>query len=200
MSIRSVLATLFCTVLILGQSLALHARDRRPAADEVIRFRNKLSDLPPMNMSRVHHNFTLDTSLEFPQDGSLEKRNHFNPNTWRDTDSRCLEPAEGAHPIVEDCLRLCDNIAGNGGRMIIGPLDIEHFQIGHCMFGVANLRVCDTIEILEIKQFAVMCRSMLFSCVRNGYDGLVEGSWPPMAFSLFGLPAAPPYSFREGCA
>ena len=182
--------------MILGKTLALHARNRRTTSD-VVRTRVKMADLPTMDVSRPVSSINV-TDFESHEETipTLDKRVIFHGNWHADT-AECYSPATGAAPISPDCRRVCNSIAADHSPTIIGPLEIEHWQVGLCIFEVANLLPCDHIDILHISQFTDVCDSMLRDCVLNGLDGFMSGHPPPMAFALSGLPAAPPYHNQD---
>ncbi|OAQ67206.1 hypothetical protein VFPPC_14451 [Pochonia chlamydosporia 170] len=145
----------------------------------------KTFDPPNVNLSVAVHKLNGNTKDKLPAKVPTMQLD-FVP-TIRD----CLDPSD--RPIVEDCESVCENLSEQQGPLVIQPLQIWHLEAGHCVFGAANLDPCSAIDIDPISTLAGYCNSMLTSCVRDGYDGYLEGAPPPMAFALSGTAAAPPY-------
>lgn len=119
------------------------------------------------------------------------------------TRKECIPPLD--IPVEEDCLALCEHIAGMQGPLLIDPLDIWYLETGGCVFGAASLDACTRISIDPMSELAEFCNAMYIECVwqdpqegNEMRDGFIEGTDPNMAMALSGAKAAPPYS-EEPC-
>lgn len=191
MAIQSIITALLCASLALGRNL--------PPPSEVVHTRLHITDLPPMDMNRTRwavpgpEAFNATKHRDADDDTpALDKRLVFTQD-WQYGVSECIAPISGGNPISSDCLRICEYIAGYHSPYTIGPLDIEKIHIGFCVFEMANLEPCEHITFNALSQIGNVCMSMYTNCAVNGYDGFTQGKPPHLAFTLAGLPAAPPY-------
>ncbi|KAH5023301.1 hypothetical protein HBH70_064780 [Parastagonospora nodorum] len=110
--------------------------------------------------------------------------------------SSCLTPRIAADP--EDCDALCAFLEESTEDLLLPALEIQEIETGTCGFGVANLWPCGSVTFSQ-NQLGPVCRNMLSECVRNGEDGFVEDiGGQNLAFALYGLESAPPYTAAPG--
>ena len=194
----AVISLLLTTLVAFGTTaLALTV----PVSSDVTTYYKNMSDISvKLNTDAVVKSFTapdLDTSaikslqIEPRSEAGLSRR-------FTVTRFDCLSPLPAHRPILEDCSRLCDYLGHVQGPILIRPLNIWYEQSGHCILGIVNTNPCHPLVIDPIRILQGYCRSMLTDCVRNGFDGFIEGVAPGMAMALTGLEAAPPYT-REPC-